>query len=190
MKWNWTYKDNSFPHARRDIHSCDLLLDQRKYEEVQYRAGETLEAARERGPVHAAMNLISLGRAHLLQEQEEGTRDYSQAAKHFDCAVENLRLGGAQDEIPRGLLARAALHRFTGDYVHDERDLAEALRIASRGGMGLHLADCHLESARLQLAQGNKDKAREYWKTAKEMIEHMGYHRRDNEVTELAEQLL
>jgi hypothetical protein len=55
--------------------------------------------------------------------------------------------------------------------------------------MGLHLADCHLESARLQLALGNRDTAREHWLTAKEMIERMGYHRRDNEVTELAEDL-
>jgi DNA repair exonuclease SbcCD nuclease subunit len=55
--------------------------------------------------------------------------------------------------------------------------------------MGLHLADCHLGFARLHLAQGNHDKAREHWATAKEMIERMGYDRRDNEVNELAEQL-
>jgi len=55
--------------------------------------------------------------------------------------------------------------------------------------MCLHLADYHLESARLQLARRNPDKAREHWETAKDMIERMGYHRRDNEATELAEQL-
>jgi hypothetical protein len=55
--------------------------------------------------------------------------------------------------------------------------------------MGLHLADYHLESARLQLAQGNHEKAREHWTTAKEMIERMGYHRRDEEVNELEQQL-
>jgi hypothetical protein len=55
--------------------------------------------------------------------------------------------------------------------------------------MGLHLADCHLESARLHLAQGNRDKAREHWETAKAMIERMGYHRRDKEVDELAQKL-
>ena len=93
------------------------------------------------------------------------------------------------DYLPRGLLARAELHRFTGDYGRAERDLSEVLRIAKRCEMGLHLADYHLESARLQLAQGNKDKGREHWATAKEMIERMGYHRRDNEVNELAEQL-
>jgi tetratricopeptide (TPR) repeat protein len=81
------------------------------------------------------------------------------------------------------------LHRFTGDYGRAERDLAEALRIATRGGMGLHLADYYLKYARLQLAQGNKDKALEHYGTAKEMIERMGYHRRDKEVNQLAGQL-
>jgi hypothetical protein len=55
--------------------------------------------------------------------------------------------------------------------------------------MGLHLADYHLESARLHLARGNRDKAREHWKTATDMIERMGHHRRDKEVNELAEKL-
>ncbi len=81
------------------------------------------------------------------------------------------------------------MHRFNGDYERAERDLAEALRIATRGGMGLHLADYHLESARLHLAQGNQDKAREHWMTAKEMVERMGYHRRDNEVNEIEQKL-
>ena len=93
------------------------------------------------------------------------------------------------DDLPRGLLARAALHRINGDYGQAEHDLAEVLRIATRSGMGLHLADYHLESARLHLAQRNQDKAREHWATAKEMIERMGYHRHDNEVNEIAEQL-
>jgi hypothetical protein len=34
-----------------------------------------------------------------------------------------------------------------------------------------------------------KQKAREHWETAKEMIEKMGYHRRDKEVEELEGQL-
>jgi hypothetical protein len=81
--------------------------------------------------------------------------------------------------------------------------------------MGLHLADCHLEYARLYLSlrgaqattqsHGNeeiasqkalamtdeelKQKAREHLATAKEMIEKMGYHRRDREVEELEGQL-
>jgi hypothetical protein len=77
--------------------------------------------------------------------------------------------------------------------------------------MGLYLADCHLEYARLymslrgapatkqplgdeEIASGSAlattyDKTREHLKIAKEMIKKMGYHRRDKEVDELEEQL-
>jgi len=68
-------------------------------------------------------------------------------------------------------------------------NLEEALSIATRGGMRLHEADCHLEYARMHLACGEKEKARESLAKAKGMIEEMGYHRRDREVTELEAQL-
>jgi ATP/maltotriose-dependent transcriptional regulator MalT len=93
------------------------------------------------------------------------------------------------DFLPLGLLARADLHRFSEDHERAQRDLAEVHRIASRSGMGLYLADYHLESARLQLAQGDKAKARAHLATAKEMVERMAYHRRDKEVDELEQQL-
>jgi tetratricopeptide (TPR) repeat protein len=170
---------------------CDLLLGRGQVGEVKERAGRTLEwAGQQRILPDIALDNLSLGRAWLLEAQQSGAGDTTQAAEVLQRAVDGLRQAGTMDYLPRGLLTRAELHRFTCDYERAERDLAEALRIATRGGMGLHLADCHLEFARLQLAQGNKDKAREHWNTAKEMIERMGYHRRDNEVTELAEQLL
>jgi len=55
--------------------------------------------------------------------------------------------------------------------------------------MRLHEADCHLESARLSLATGDRASARKAWETAKAMIEEMGYQRRDEEVKEIARQL-
>jgi len=61
------------------------------------------------------------------------------------------------------------------------------MSIATRGGMRLHEADCHLEYARLHLACGEKEKARQSLAQAKEMIEDMSYHRRDREVAELEE---
>jgi hypothetical protein len=100
-----------------------------------------------------------------------------------------LHQAGQIDEVTRGLLARAELHRFIRDYDLAEHDLAEMLRIATRSGMGLYLADYHLESARLRLAQGNNEKAREDVAIAKEMIERTGYHRRDKEFDALKQQL-
>jgi hypothetical protein len=53
----------------------------------------------------------------------------------------------------------------------------------------LHLCDCHLEWARLRLAQGDPTLASKHWVTAKAMVERMGYHRRDREVEEIAREL-
>ena len=103
--------------------------------------------------------------------------------------MDGLRQAGHQQELPRGLLARAALHRVPGDVERARRDLDEAMEIAERGQMGLHQADAHLGYARLYLAMGEKPEARERLARAKEMIGRMGYHRRDGEVAELEERL-
>ena len=178
-------------YSLRGFQYCDLLLGQGKYQEVQDRAGRTLEWVEQAGQdiLSAALDHLSLGRAHLLQVQQEGTGDLSQAAAHLERAVDGLRQSGNQDDLPRGLLARAELRRVTGDMDGAQRDLEEALSIATRGGMRLHEADCHLEYARLHLACGEKEKARESLAKAKGMIEEMGYHRRDGEVAELEERL-
>ena len=55
--------------------------------------------------------------------------------------------------------------------------------------MRLYQVDCHLESARLALATGDRDSARKAWEAAKAMIEETGYHRRDGEVNEIAREL-
>ncbi|MGH9835804.1 MAG: hypothetical protein ACRD9Y_22525, partial [Blastocatellia bacterium] len=134
-----------------------------------------------------ALYNLSLGRASLRQATGAGAD--AEAADFLQCAVNGLRLAGVVEFIARGLLARAEMYRLTGDYHRAQADLAEAQRIAERGKMGLHLCDCHLEWARLWLAQGAPTLAREHWVTAKAMVERMGYHRRDGEVKELAAQL-
>jgi tetratricopeptide (TPR) repeat protein len=169
---------------------CDLLLGQGKVQEVQDRAGQTLEWAKKYlGLLPIALDYLSLGRAHLLQAQQEGTGDFTQAAAHLDRAVDGLRQAGMQEFIIRGLLAWAELRRVTGSLDRARADLEEALSIATRGGMRLHQADCHLEYARLHLACSEKEKARQSLSKAKEMIEEMGYHRRDGEVAELEGEL-
>ena len=169
---------------------CDLLLSQGQAQGVKERASQTIEWAKQHGGLLSnALENLSLGRAWLLEAQRASTGDTTPAAEFLQRAVDGLRKAGTTHHLPRGLLARAALHRIRGDYGRAERDMAEVLRIAMRGGMGLHLADYHMESARLHLAQGNGDKAREHWETAKTLIERMGYHRRDREVDEIAQQL-
>ena len=107
------------------------------------------------------------------------------AASELDQAVAGLRQAGQQDEMPLGLLARAALRRVTGDFDRARHDLDEALAIAARGGMRLHEADCHLEYTRLFLVMGDAAQAREHFAVAKRMVAEMGYGRRDGEVVDL-----
>jgi hypothetical protein len=168
----------------------NLLLGQGKVQEVRDRAAQTLEWAKQNQQeslLTIALDNLSLGRASLRQATGAGAD--AEAADFLQRAVNGLRQAGQQDYLPRGLLARAEWRRLTGAYAQAQTDLAEAQRIAERGEMGLHLCDCHLEWARLQLAQGDPTLAREHWATAKAMVERMGYHRRDGEVAEIEQQL-
>lgn len=168
----------------------DLLLTQGKYQEVQRRAGQTLEwETTQNWLLDIALDNLSLGRAHMLQSQHESNHPLTEATNHLNRAVDGLRQAGTQHHLPRGLLARAELLRVSGVLEKAQRDLDEAFSIATRSGMGLYLADCHLEYARLWLARGEKEKAREHLSIAKQMIDKMGYHRRDGAVKELQEQL-
>ncbi|MFC1713188.1 TIR domain-containing protein [Candidatus Poribacteria bacterium] len=165
---------------------CDLLLSWGKYEEVQNRARQTLEwLADQYALLDIALDHLSLGRAHLLQAQAEGTDDFTHTVGELNQAMDGLRQAGQQQYLPLGLLARAELHWVRGDFGRAQRDLDEAMTISTRGGMGLHKADCHLGYARLYLAMGEKEKARESLDVAKEMVESMGYGRRRKDVEEL-----
>ncbi len=170
---------------------CDLLLGQGRLREVRDHAAQTLEwVTTQNWLLDIALDNLSLGRASLRLATGAGER--AEAADFLHRAVNGLRQAGTIHNLPWGLLARAEMYRLMGDSLNLGRaqtDLAEAQRIAERGAMGLHLCDCHLEWARLNLAQGDPTLAREHWATAKAMIERMGYHRRDKDVEEIAQQL-
>jgi len=174
---------------------------------VQRRASQTLKWAEEYfgkglGLLDIGLDHLSLGRAYLGQAvmasggsvdaartAASGTQAlFSQAATHLDQAVEGLRRASDQMYLPRGLLARAAQRRATGAHDRARGDLDEALSIATRGGMRLHEADCHLEYGRLCLATGDTEAAREHLARAKALVAETGYHRRDGEVAALEQE--
>jgi tetratricopeptide (TPR) repeat protein len=166
---------------------CELLLSQGKVAEVKNRARDMLQSSKQdEGPGFMGLYYLSWAKSLMLDSQQ------SELAKAKECvnrAVDLLRHGGQIDRLMYGLLTRAAFCRQSKHFDLSLRDLSEVFRIASSSGMGLHLADYHLESAHLQLAQDDKKTAREHVVTAKEMINRMGYHRRDKEVAELEAQL-
>lgn len=172
---------------------CDLLLAEGKTGEVKKRAKQTLEWGSKGGYslLDVALDKVSLGRAVLEKvksEKEKGKsreQDLIEAKGWLDEAVAGLRKAGTQHHIPRGLFARAGYWRVVGDYGKARRDMEEAREIAERGGMKLHLADYHLEAARLARGEKEKKGAAEHCGKAKVLIAECGYHRRDGEVCEL-----
>ncbi len=169
---------------------CDLLLEQGYYEDVLGRAAQTLQLAQQSGNLlDSALDFLSLGRAFLLQTQRGKVSNYAQATNHLNQAVDGLRMAGYLEFLSRGLLARAELHMVKREFSSACADLDEALSIAERSKMELYQTDCHLGYARLYLAQGEKERARESWAKAKEIIERMGYHRRDKDVLDIERQI-
>jgi len=73
----------------------------------------------------------------------------------------------------------------TSDFSAARRDLDEAMRTARRSEMRLFQCDAHLESARLALAEGDGEKAREHVAEARRLVEETGYGRRRPEVEAL-----
>jgi len=179
----------------------DLLLTQGRYAEVHLMVEQILETHRREGfnLIDVALLHLARGRALLLQATREGAEHLADAESSMNKAMHKLRQTGRDVHLPHGLLAHTELCRVKGQFERAQADLDEAMRIAIRDSMGLHEADCHLEYARLYLAmserepeeikQQNREKAREHWSTAREMIERMGYHRRDKDVQEIEAQL-
>lgn len=125
---------------------------------VTARATQTLTWAKRNKAalLDIALDHLTLARAGLyaaLLQAHPATRPDPAALAatraELDRAVDGLRAAGTEDHLPRGLLTRAWLRRALGDATGARADLAEAERIAARGGMRLHLADLHLTRARL-----------------------------------------
>ena len=136
-----------------------------------------------------ALDHLSLGRVELLAHEADRSGDLAVASAQLNQAVEGLRKAGSQEFIPCGLLARAAYFRVAGQYKLARRDLDEAMRIATRSGMRLFECDAHLELARLALAEGDPTAARSHLARAAALVQETGYHRRDEQVEKLRDQL-
>jgi len=176
-------------YSLRGFQYCELLLGQGQFMEVQGRAKKFFEWREPTDPLlDIALDQLSLGRAFLAQAVAESD-DFGRAAEYLDQAVEGLRKSGQQDELPRGLIARAELRRHAGSFSQARQDLDEALDIARDGELRLLIADACLEFTRLFLALGERVSARERLAEAEELIRVCGYGRRREEAAELRGEL-
>jgi tetratricopeptide (TPR) repeat protein len=211
--------EDLFLYSLQGFQYCDLLLSQGQFQAVQQRASQTLEENRSwYSLISIGLDTLSLGRAYLaevvstlsptLQSSNLSPSLLQQAHQYLNQAVAGLRRSGNQDEVPRGLLARAELYRWQGAWGKAQADLEEAMDLATRSGMRLFECDAHLGWARLLEAQGSREdkggdphpgagEAAEGWLAqarwhvaeAKRLVAETGYHRRDGEVAELEERL-
>jgi len=169
---------------------CDLLLDQRKFEEVKARAEQTLSWATQKQRLpDIALDHLSLGRAYLLEVQHDKAGAFSEASSHLDNAVNGLQEARERQHLPRAFLARAEAYRMRDDFKNAKLDLNAAMEIVEYANMDLFKADIQLEYARIYLAMGKKDEARERLAVGQDLISRMGYSRRDKDVEELTQQL-
>lgn len=197
---------------------CDLLLTLGVLPEVLERADYALNFALNvsKRLLDIALSKLSLGRAHLQtainysglltssislinSQPSAGKRSgniLNCAKDWLDQATADFRAAGQEDYLPLGLLARAAWCRWAAvllaqpaHFAAAEQNLRECEEIAQRGGMQLHLIDCHLEAARLARASGKAvlgRTAEEHLAAAEEGITKTGYKRRLAEAEEIA----
>ena len=116
-------------------------------------------------------------------------REAREGAPHINTAIELLRASGDLGYLTLGLLARAEHARKSLELSGARRDLTEALDVASRCQMKLHLADCYLEQARLYMSQKLYRDAAQSTMAASALISQTGYNRRKPELVEISEKL-
>ena len=159
---------------------CDLLLAQGQSAEALRRATQTLTWMSERYWILGrALDLLTIGRAALADG------DLLRAEGVLSDAVAELRASGRQDQLPFGLLAQAELTRRQGALDRAARHVAEAERLARRGGMRLHQVDCELERCRIAAARSQWQVSSIHLEHARRLMEECGYHRRNPEIGEL-----
>ncbi len=149
-----TFPRDPLLHSVDGYRWCELKLAQGRSLEVVERCNQYLEGVTPRNrksKLGLALATLTLGRA------EQAINRLASARALLDQAVQRLRDVGDIEFIARGLLARAAYYRVSGDYNRAERDLQGADGVASRAGMRLIQADSWLESARLYLARNVLD---------------------------------
>lgn len=184
-----------------DVACCDLLLHERKYQDVQDRITRRIEGIDGTcTPLDIAVGNLLSGKTLLAEAQTEAITDAHQetllalARASLNQAIDALWDIGALEWLLQALLARAMLNRITRGFRDVTTDLEALRELADLGGMPLYLADYHIETARLLYEQFATNQGRfssdptgEEWhqrmhdhvEKAEALIWMTGYHLRD-----------
>ncbi|MDB6122848.1 MAG: hypothetical protein JWQ71_1841, partial [Pedosphaera sp.] len=157
-------------------------------QDVEQRAKQILELTlqlnkKNNNILEEAISFLTLGRVALFRiilEQLSIGNQNLEAHSSLATAVSGLRRSGQQFMLPLGLLANALLLFFEGNPNSAVTELNEALEVAERGPMRLHMADIQLHRARLFRDKASLTEARK-------LIEQCGYWRRKEELEDAEE---
>lgn len=184
-------------HSLRGYYYHDILLALGKHDKAIDHSTHSLELALTEGwGLATGLGHLAVGRACLLAYLSGNNSGLENAKEHLNAAVRNIQIDGAQDQIPRSLLARASLFRTTHEFSRCRADLDDVYEIVSRDNMSLFRCDYHLERVRLFLEIFNlgdtsqtpmgKNKilkdAVSHLEMASSLVEGTGYKRRKPEV--------
>ncbi len=144
-----------------------------------------------------ALHYLTLSRATFYKSILDGS-SVDVCRISLQQAVDGLRSSNEMTYIPNGLLTRAWLHTLKNHLDAAQADLDEALEIAERGPMPLHMADIYLHRARLFFRvtpypwhdpDCTPRSAKDDLAEARRLIEKHGYWRRKEELED-AEQVI
>ena len=174
----------------RTISTAEAMLH--RCHEMQQRIG-TMRETRGDGSAPAlcrALEDLTLGRSllyeSLLLSNTAGQKARVLAVAHLAKALEGFRAAGDTTHTPRGLLTRAWLRWSEHDAEGARSDLDEARQMAERGSMRLHMADIHLQRARLFFREKTYPwtSPRADLVEARQFIKSCGYWRREKALDE------
>jgi hypothetical protein len=132
-----------------------------------------------------SVGIQASGTALLLQAEQANLSPTSEATEHLDHAVRGLQALVNRHHLPKALLARAQCHLLVNELTRAHTDVDKAMFEATRSGMQLYQADCHLAYARLHMARKQTEEARSRLEAGRDEIKRTGYRRRDQEVDTL-----
>jgi tetratricopeptide (TPR) repeat protein len=166
---------------------CDFLFTKGALREIEAHARQTRQwADKDQALLALALDDLTLGRVHLrLALQRGAPSDLSEADREINRGVIGLRQAGSESRLPCGLITRAELRSAQGDPKAARIDLEEALEIATRAGLLLQKADCHVSFARVQIAAGETTLARRSLASASRLAKQTGYGKCDLEIARL-----
>ncbi len=178
----------------------DYLLTCGKRTSVRERASRALALARKYGwLLDSGLALLDKARSRVpaMPRPRKGKPRATQGlpdtlARDLAQALASFRSSGHHEELVKGLIVAASLHRDFRERAQAERDLQEALDLSSRIGLRLHETDARLLQGHLALDSDPPDigPAQQSLTRAQELVPETGYHVRDADLLILEGRLL